>query len=70
MRPFAILAAAMAAVPAEAHPGHVARLDGHSHWLALGLAMLGLAGALWSIRAGRGHRDVARPDGVGVVPGA
>jgi len=45
-RPVAVLAA----TPAFAHPGHVAEISGHSHWLALAFFSLAVAiggFALW-----------------------
>jgi len=43
-------------LPALAHPGHLADLAGHSHWIALG--GLALAGAL-AAWAARGRKDGA-----------
>ena len=50
MRPILSLTALLWAVPASAHPGHLAGLAGHEHWVAgaaIGLAVvIGLLGVL------------------------
>ncbi|WP_407692445.1 DUF6732 family protein [Pseudooceanicola spongiae] len=61
LRPVAALAALMsgfvAPMPAAAHPGHLADVAGHGHWL--GAAALGAAIAigLWKAYADRKDRD-------------
>ena len=50
MRPFFIISALLWAAPAVAHPGHLAGIAGHDHWVAgaaIGLAVvIGLLGVL------------------------
>ncbi|EAR49588.1 hypothetical protein OG2516_09128 [Oceanicola granulosus HTCC2516] len=52
MRSLTILAL-LAASPAAAHPGHIAEVAGHGHWIAAGA--LGLA-ALVGLLGARGKR--------------
>jgi hypothetical protein len=47
----AVSAFILAGGAAAAHPGHVGSLDGHSHWLALGLGAAAVAAALLLVRA-------------------
>ncbi|SET58551.1 DUF6732 family protein [Oceanicella actignis] len=37
----------LAAAPALAHPGHLAEVSGHSHWLAAGAMLAAAALAAW-----------------------
>ncbi len=46
---FAGLSAGLAAAPALAHPGHIAGLGGHDHWVA-GIAIGAAVGvSLWGV---------------------
>ena len=65
MRHFFILPALLWAAPAAAHPGHLAGLAGHDHWVAgaaIGVAaVIGLLGALKG-RKDDGEEDVENED--------
>lgn len=68
--PAATLVAIAIAGPATAHPGHVAGLAGHDHWVAgaaIGLAIaVGLWGALRGKRrdeSGSGANEIDETDG-------
>lgn len=37
------LGATLAAAPASAHPGHLAEIAGHSHWISLGAGLAAAA---------------------------
>lgn len=51
--PFVLFAA-----PAQAHPGHVADLAGHDHWvLGAGLGAIALAGLLGWLKGGEEAGD-------------
>lgn len=57
-RTFALATATLLpAVAAEAHPGHVAEVAGHSHWLAVALVLAAAAIGAW--RLARPLRDRA-----------
>ncbi len=51
----AALATCLLPLQAQAHPGHLADVAGHSHWL--GAAALAAAIALAALRARKGRRD-------------
>ena len=56
-RPLILIAAALAASPAGAHPGHLVEVAGHNHWLAG--AALGAAAVIGAWAAIRGLRRPA-----------
>jgi len=58
MRTFSILLALLAAGAAHAHPGHVAAVDGHSHYVALA-AGIGAVVVLAAVLAPRLRRWLA-----------
>ena len=63
MRRF-ILFIALAPAPALAHPGHIADLAGHAHWVALGatLAAAALAAALAKAKRSEDAGNKARDE--------
>ena len=51
---------AFAAAPAHAHPGHLAEVAGHGHWIGLGALA---AGALLAGLLGKGRKEAeAEPE--------
>jgi hypothetical protein len=57
MRPICTLVFTLAAMPAAAHPGHLAEVAGHNHWLA-GAAIAAAAAALaWGLLKGKKSED-------------
>jgi len=62
MRYATFIAALLAACGAQAHPGHLAEVAGHGHWL--GAAALGAAIAigLWAGLKGRKDAEEAEAD--------
>ena len=51
------------AAPAQAHPGHVADLAGHDHWvLGAGLGAIALAGLLGWLKGGEEAEEPADED--------
>lgn len=55
IRPLTVFAAALtgAAAPAFAHPGHIAGLAGHDHWVAGAAIGAAVAIGVWSVLKGR-----------------
>ena len=51
---------ALAATPAAAHPGHLAEVAGHGHWI--GAAAIGLAGAIALWGALKGAKEKPEED--------
>ena len=57
MRPLLSLFALLWALPANAHPGHLADLAGHDHWVAG--AAIGIAAVIGLLGALKGRKDEA-----------
>ena len=55
MRIFTCLAALLTATAAQAHPGHLAEVAGHGHWL--GAAAIGAAIAIGLWQAAKHRKD-------------
>lgn len=47
----------LAASPVAAHPGHLAGLSGHDHWVAGAAIGLAIALGLWGALKGRGRDE-------------
>jgi hypothetical protein len=58
IRTFALLALFLPAA-AAAHPGHVAEVAGHGHWVAAGAIAIALGLAAWAGLSGRKTREDA-----------
>lgn len=53
MRPVLFLLLALLAGPAAAHPGHIADLAGHDHWVAGAAIGAAIAAAIWGHLKGK-----------------
>ncbi len=66
MKPLHILAAlpiaAAVSGPAAAHPGHLADLAGHDHWIGLAAVGAAVGVAVWAGLRGRGQSAKADTD--------
>lgn len=60
MRILTILAATCLATAAQAHPGHLAEVAGHGHWL--GAAAIGAAIAIGLWKAAKDRKEAAGTD--------
>ncbi len=56
-RPLLTLPAILLAAPALAHPGHLAGLAGHDHWVAGAAIGAAIAVGLWGALKGRGRKS-------------
>jgi hypothetical protein len=53
VKPVLSLPAVLIAGPAAAHPGHIADLAGHNHWLAGAAIGAAIAAAIWGHLKGK-----------------
>jgi hydrogenase/urease accessory protein HupE len=53
-----LFTALMSATSAVAHPGHLAEVAGHGHWLGAAAIGAAIAIGLWAAAKGRKHEDV------------
>ncbi|WP_297772331.1 DUF6732 family protein [uncultured Roseovarius sp.] len=63
-----ILTALLAGTAAHAHPGHLAEVAGHGHWLGAAAIGAAIAIGLWS--GLRGRKDTAADDDEDETPDA
>ncbi len=64
MKHVGLLMALLAGLPAHAHPGHLAEVAGHGHWL--GAAAIGAAIAIGLWAGLRGRKDADEPEEVAI----
>ncbi|WP_377510871.1 DUF6732 family protein [Octadecabacter sp. R77987] len=62
MRTTLSLIAMLFATSASAHPGHIADVAGHDHWVAGAAVGIAVLVGLWGALKGRGRNAAAEPE--------
>ena len=70
MRIITSLIACLMASAAQAHPGHLADVAGHGHWLGAAAIGAAIAIGLWQAGKGRKNRDAAEDNDEAAEPEA